>query len=77
MDPVVLNRVDMTDEMIERVQQGFWRVTHFGTGARHLRSENSYNIAGKTGTAETSRKTYNLSFVGYAPYEDPELRLPF
>lgn len=74
VDPVVLNRVDMTDEMIERVQQGFWRVTHFGTGARHLRSE-SYNIAGKTGTAETSRKTYNLSFVGYAPYEDPEIAI--
>ncbi len=74
MDPVVLNRVDMTDEMIERVQYGFWLVTHSGTG-RTMANE-PYEPAGKTGTAQTGdRKHYNLSFVGYAPYEDPQIAI--
>lgn len=73
MDPVILNRVDMTDEMIERVQYGFWLVTHSGTGSTF--ASEPYNPAGKTGTAETTRRTYNLSFVGYAPYDDPQIAI--
>lgn len=78
-EPVVLNRVDMKDEWIERVQEGFWRVTHGsrGTARGYFRNE-PYHAAGKTGTAETYMngiETYNLSFVGYAPYENPEIAI--
>lgn len=77
--PVVLNRVDMTPEMINRVQQGFWLVTHGGQGTASgfFRGE-PYNPAGKTGTAESYKngiKTWNLSFAGYAPFEDPEIAI--
>src|SRR5699024_12421487 len=42
---------------------------------------NNYNTAGKTGTAEYKiyedgemvAETENLSLVGYAPYDDPEI----
>lgn len=83
--PQVLNRVDMDSEYIERVQQGLWRVTNGSQGtARYYFANEPYNIAGKTGTAESfhydteTRKltsTYNLTFVGYAPFENPEIAI--
>lgn len=83
--PVILNRIDMNEEMIERVQQGFWLVTHRGTAQAHFSNE-PYNPAGKTGTAETyatimengkmkTVKTLNITFVGYAPFDDPEIAI--
>lgn len=78
-EPVVLNKLDMKDEWIKRVQEGFWRVTHGARGtARGYFKNEPYNAAGKTGTAEARMNgidTYNLSFVGYAPYEDPEIAI--
>lgn len=83
-EPVVLNRVDMKTEYIERVQEGFRRVMQEpgGTAYSYFASA-SYKPAGKTGTAEAyydgpikSRRndsTYNLTLVGYAPYNDPEV----
>lgn len=76
-EPTVLNRIDMKEEWIERVQQGFWRVTHNGTARSYFAGE-SYNPAGKTGTAQSvknGKNTMNSSFVGYAPYEDPEIAI--
>ncbi|MGG3161817.1 penicillin-binding protein 2 [Geobacillus stearothermophilus] len=83
-EPVVLNRVDMKTEYIERVQEGFRRVMQEpgGTAYSYFASA-SYKPAGKTGTAQAfydgpikSRRndsTYNLTLVGYAPYNDPEV----
>ncbi|TKC19139.1 peptidoglycan D,D-transpeptidase FtsI family protein [Robertmurraya kyonggiensis] len=79
LDPVVLNRLDMKDEYIKRVQQGLWQVTHGsqGTARRYFMNE-PYNVAGKTGTAESFKngiKTWNQSFAGYAPFDDPQIAL--
>lgn len=80
-DPEVLNRIDMGDQELARVQEGMRRVFQGsrGTGVSHWRGK-SYNPAGKTGTAENevyidSRKvdTENLALVGYAPFDDPEI----
>ncbi|CAM3888948.1 peptidoglycan D,D-transpeptidase FtsI family protein [Geobacillus stearothermophilus] len=83
-EPIVLNRVDMKTEYIERVQEGFRRVMQEpgGTAYSYFASA-SYKPAGKTGTAQAyydgpikSRRndsTYNLTLVGYAPYNDPEV----
>src|SRR5690606_28126632 len=52
--PQILNRIDMKDEWIKRVQQGFYQVFHGSQGtASYYFSNESYNAAGKTGTAET------------------------
>lgn len=78
----VLNRVDMSDEHIKRVQEGFRQAfrSQGGTGYSYWANK-SYEAAGKTGTAENEiyrdgRKiadTENLALVGYAPYNNPEV----
>ncbi len=83
MQPEVLNTVDMSQDQIDVVQNGFRRVV---TGNRGTAAsiETDVPIAAKTGTAQTtvgvgegdertSYKANNVSFVGYAPYDDPEI----
>ncbi|HLR80661.1 MAG TPA: penicillin-binding protein 2 [Bacillota bacterium] len=77
----VLNRIDMDQKNIERVQEGFRQVfqSSGGTGVQYFGNK-SYEAAGKTGTAENEiyedgRKynTENLALVGYAPVDQPEI----
>ncbi|MBP3968365.1 penicillin-binding protein 2 [Bacillus sp. WL1] len=89
MEPKVLNRVDMPESQIKRVQEGFRQVFNDsgGTAAKYFAGA-PYKAAGKTGTAQTvyggdkeigrnakgeRKETYNLTLVGYAPAEDPEV----
>jgi cell division protein FtsI/penicillin-binding protein 2 len=86
IQPKVLNRIDMKDEWIKRVQEGFRMVMQVGdgTGVGMFKSA-PYNPAGKTGTAEafydgsdkTKRGTdvWNLSLVSYAPADNPEVAM--
>ena len=74
-----LNKVSMSQKNIERVQEGFHRVMtgSQGTAASTFRGA-SYDPAGKTGTAQVwngSGYNYNLTLVGYAPYENPEVAM--
>lgn len=90
-EPTVLNRIDMKDDYIKRVQEGFREVMQDPGGtANNVFAGEPYNPAGKTGTAQTFydgpnmawRKggkggtplpTYNLTLVGYAPLDNPEI----
>lgn len=84
-EPEILNRLEMSEEHIERVQQGFWQVMHTqgGTAKSYFDDEEKYhNPAGKTGTAQRILKhprtgqiveKHNLTLVGYAPFENPEI----
>ncbi|WP_242222959.1 penicillin-binding protein 2 [Bacillus cereus group sp. BfR-BA-01380] len=89
MEPTVLNRVDMKEDYIKHVQEGFKMVmqTQQGTGNGSFGTA-TYDPAGKTGTAQAAyagpnakevraqlgdRNIYNLTFVGYAPASDPEV----
>ncbi|GAE91191.1 cell division protein FtsI [Gracilibacillus boraciitolerans JCM 21714] len=80
INPEVLNRVDMDDKYIERVQTGFRRVVTSGTASGQW-SGFPYEVAAKTGTAEKPKYedgkqvayTENLSLVGYSPLEEPEV----
>ncbi len=84
--PVVLNRLDMKPEWIKRVQEGFRQVMQESGGTAAAKFRNApYKPAGKTGTAQAFydgplRKkfdqpveTMNLTLVGYAPYNNPEV----
>ncbi|MBO9129627.1 penicillin-binding protein 2 [Bacillus sp. 165] len=90
-EPVVLNRIDMEEDYIARVQEGFRQVMQVkgGTGNPYFGTA-PYLPAGKTGTAQTfydgpdqeKRKSgpngappavYNLTLIGYAPYDDPQV----
>src|SRR5690625_243453 len=78
----ILNEIEANNDYIKRVQEGFWKVFNErgGTGY-HQWANKSYRPAGKTGTAENEifedgkliANTENLSLVGYAPFEDPEI----
>lgn len=81
----VLNRIDMSKSNIERIQEGFRQVFNEaqGTSVRFFGTSKyrGYKVAGKTGTAqnayyadgEKKADTENLTLVGYAPYDDPEM----
>jgi len=77
----VMNRIQMDQSYIDRVQEGFRQVFQSpgGTGYSYFSSK-SYNPAGKTGTAENEKyenghkiNTENLALIGYAPFDDPEI----
>lgn len=89
VEPIVLNKIDMKEEYINQVKEGFRKVFKEGdgTGVRAFQKV-SYKPAGKTGTAQTvyggesdigrnekgeRRECYNLTLAGYAPYDNPEV----
>lgn len=77
--PEVLNKITATDDQINRVKQGFEMVfqTQKGTAYSHLSAKaKTYNIAGKTGTAQTSingTDLENWTLIGYADDENPDI----
>ncbi|WP_338453217.1 penicillin-binding protein 2 [Niallia oryzisoli] len=86
IQPKVLNRLDLEDGWIDRVQLGFKKVMQESGGtANGFFGGKSYSPAGKTGTAESfydgPLKNYkmasvmNLSLVGYAPSDSPEIAM--
>lgn len=78
-NPEILNKVNNSEEDINRVQRGFKLVVTSGTAKNMF----DYDVAGKTGTSQTlyygpkrtywGRKTNNLNFVGYYPANKPEI----
>ncbi len=89
--PKVLNRLDIEENWIKRVQEGFRRVMQEPGGTAYGSfggKGKTYKPAGKTGTAEAfydgpRRKdfgkeppeTMNLSLVSYAPSDNPEVAM--
>ncbi|KAF0818375.1 putative protein YqgF [Bacillus sp. ZZV12-4809] len=89
MEPKVLNRVELEEGWMDRVQEGFRRVMQEsgGTGYSNFGGK-EYKPAGKTGTAEAfydgperskfgkePPEVMNLSLVGYAPSNNPEIAM--
>ncbi len=86
VSPTVLNRLDMKEEWVERVQNGFEKVAmeQGGTAYTYF-GKKSYTVAAKTGTAEAfydgpnrmdyskPQETMNITLVGYAPAKNPEV----
>lgn len=86
VSPTVLNRLDMKEEWVERVQNGFEKVAMEQGGTAYTYFGNkSYTVAAKTGTAEAfydgpnrmdyskPQETMNITLVGYAPAKNPEV----
>ncbi|MFP5113614.1 peptidoglycan D,D-transpeptidase FtsI family protein [Bacillaceae bacterium C204] len=86
IQPKVLNRLDMKESWIKRVQEGFRMVMQVGDGTAvsHFKSAD-YSPAGKTGTAEAfydgsdkskrGTEVMNLSLVSFAPSDNPEVAM--
>lgn len=86
--PKVLNNIGVEKQWMDRVHTGFKKVMQEsgGTAYRYF-SNATYSPAGKTGTAEAFydgplrkkgdplMQTMNLSLVGYAPSDNPEIAM--
>lgn len=82
-NPTVLNTVDISSEEWEQVHSGFYDVfnTHDQSTDRYGTGWDAYHelepkAAGKTGTAETFKDgtdVFNQTYLGYAPYDDPDM----
>lgn len=86
IEPKIMNTIDVTEEQMERVQYGHYRVVNGNYGYGPIAfGDAEYEAAGKTGTAEASyygsnrdlhgTVVTNMTYVGYAPYDDPEIAI--
>ncbi|WP_456297749.1 peptidoglycan D,D-transpeptidase FtsI family protein [Domibacillus epiphyticus] len=85
--PKVLNTLDLEPGWIERVQEGFRLVAQASEGtASSYFGDAPYKMAAKTGTAEgvydgplrenyKNKLTWNVTLIGYAPYDNPEVAM--
>jgi len=81
--PNVLNKVDIDDQYIFRVQDGLKEVMRGSLGAGNM--GNAPKTAGKTGTSQSfidtngdgviDTETISSTFAGYAPYDDPKMTI--
>ena len=77
-EPVIYNQFTMPQSNWDAIHKGMRTVVE----KKAYFNELTVNVAGKTGTAEESEKRPNHAlFVGYAPYEEPEIaitsRIPY
>ena len=82
-DPVILNKVEVKQEYLDRIKEGFAAVMDYGLGRNVM--GNSPNPAGKTGTSESfldtdkdgkiDTETVSNAFVGYAPRDNPSMTI--
>ena len=70
----VLNQTDISADAYRAVKEGMLRVTEDGT-AHATFGDYSIKVAGKTGTAQSSSGIDNAVFIGFAPYDDPEIAI--
>ena len=79
----LLNTVNVREENMRRVQEGFYAVMHMAGGYGRGYTDDRLDAAGKTGTSQSfidtdndgiiDTETITTSFIGYAPYNDPKI----
>ncbi len=70
-DPQIHNRVDLPDSLWNAIHSGMLQMAQNNSVLKTL---TGVTVAGKTGTAEESGERPNHAlFIGYAPYENPEI----
>ena len=79
----LLNTVNVREENMRRVQEGFYAVMHMAGGYGRGYTDDRLDAAGKTGTSQSfidtdndgiiDTETITTSFIGYSPYNDPKI----
>jgi penicillin-binding protein 2 len=64
--------VDIEQKYFDIVKEGMFLVVNGKGTATHIRSE-EFEICGKTGTAQNPHGEDHALFVGFAPYENPQI----
>ena len=70
--PEIMGELDVSPSVIRLVQEGLHEVTTYGTGASSFRGF-PIPVAGKTGTAENPHGRDHGWFVGYGPFDNPNI----
>ena len=83
VEPIILNKVNVSKEHLKRVQKGLKAVMDYGLGKNFM--GDSLSPAGKTGTSESfldtdgdgkiDTETLSNAFVGYAPSDKPVMSI--
>lgn len=67
--------IDVAKEKMEAVRGGMLAVTQVGGTSYNVFRDLGISVAGKTGTAEVSSGSSDGLFVGFAPYDNPEIAI--
>ncbi len=71
--PEVLDRIHISKEYLDAIKLGMKGVTERGGTASGAFHNFPIPVGGKTGTAEAVRRANYAWFVGFAPYDDPQI----
>lgn len=69
--PEIYKKVDFTSDTFKIIKEGLRQTILKGTGWRANIKE--FAVAGKTGTAQNPQGETHAWFIGFAPYENPEV----
>ncbi len=71
-EPTEISNYEISEETVQAVKDGMRRVTEDGT-AKAVFEDFGIAVGGKTGTAEVSSGSDTVLFVGFAPYDNPQI----
>ncbi|MFC2093707.1 penicillin-binding protein 2 [Bacteroidota bacterium] len=65
-------RIDLPNEYFKAIKKGMYLVVNGNGTAKNIRSS-EFVLAGKTGTAQVTKGNNHSWFVGFAPYDNPQI----
>ena len=71
--PEIINKVKISKEDLQTLQKGMLAVTQPGGTAYSIFRSLPVKAPGKTGTSQVTNKDNHGLFVGYAPYDNPQV----
>ncbi len=71
VQPSAVKSISIRSEDLVIVKKGLWRSVNLGGTGRNAKS--IYEIAGKTATIENPHGPSHASFIGFAPFNNPEI----
>lgn len=76
-EPKVAHQIEASTKTWDIIHKSMWDVVNAGgTGRRIIQPDDDFEIAGKTGTAQTSiGELTHAWFVCFAPYDEPEIAI--
>lgn len=65
----------VSSDTYKMIKEGMFRVVQGQLGTAHAARYGNINVAGKTGTAQNPHGDDHAWFIGFAPYENPEIAI--
>lgn len=68
-------KIELSQSYFQAVKRGMYLVVNGGGGTARNIMSGDYKLAGKTGTAQNTKGNNHSWFVGFAPYDDPQIAI--